>query len=164
MVRPAPIDDATLRVDLPPCELVTFLAHYKAAQVACSAEEIVLAADTLCLVKDRVLGKPKDIHSAREMISSLEGISHEVVTGIAIKSARSVNCWFDSATVTLGRLSDAQRESYLASQLWRGKAGGYNYAEQVEAGWPLTCDGDPTTVMGLPMRLLSRELKQRLEE
>jgi predicted house-cleaning NTP pyrophosphatase (Maf/HAM1 superfamily) len=60
----------------------------------------------------------------------------------------------DSARVALGSLADAELESYASGGAWRGKAGGYNFADRVEAGWPLSCDGDPETVMGLPSRIL----------
>ena len=49
--------------------------------------------------------------------------------------------------------------SYVAGGEWRGKAGAYNLSERIQAGWPIECKGDPTTVMGLPMRKLSRLLK-----
>ena len=51
-------------------------------------------------------------------------------------------------------LPGAALDAHLACGAWRGKAGGYNYADCVEAGWPLACDGDPETVMGLPSRLV----------
>ena len=48
-------------------------------------------------------------------------------------------------------------QNRLASQ-WRGKAGAYNLADRVADGWPIECEGDPTTVMGLPMRRLTEAL------
>jgi septum formation protein len=63
----------------------------------------------------------------------------------------------DAARVTMGALSDSDLENYLASGQWHGKAGGYNLLERIDAGWPLTYQGDPTTIMGLPMnRLVDR--------
>jgi len=66
----------------------------------------------------------------------------------------------DRAVVRVGPISDEQIEAYVASGEWRGKAGAYNLSERIEAGWPIECLGDPTTVMGLPMRRLPEWLKR----
>jgi septum formation protein len=66
----------------------------------------------------------------------------------------------DFAIVTLGDLSDEDIERYLAGEEWRGKAGAYNFSERLNAGWPITCTGDETTVMGLPMNALLRRLRR----
>jgi len=54
----------------------------------------------------------------------------------------------------VGAIDDGRIEAYVWGGDWRGKAGAYNLSERVEAGWPITCEGDPATVMGLPMRRL----------
>ena len=51
-------------------------------------------------------------------------------------------------------LYDASLERYLDSGQWQGKAGAYNLLDRMNAGWPLTYEGDPTTIMGLPMNQL----------
>ena len=51
-------------------------------------------------------------------------------------------------------LDDAAMQHYLDEGAWRGKAGAYNLQERIDAGWPIRCEGDPSTVMGLPMRRL----------
>jgi septum formation protein len=50
--------------------------------------------------------------------------------------------------------------AYIASGEWRGKAGGYNFTQRVEAGWPLDVRGDTDTVVGLPIRLVRSMLRQ----
>jgi predicted house-cleaning NTP pyrophosphatase (Maf/HAM1 superfamily) len=62
--------------------------------------------------------------------------------------------FIDRATVHVGEIRHDQIETYISGGAWRGKAGAYNLMERIEAGWPIRCDGDPSTVMGLPMRLL----------
>lgn len=59
----------------------------------------------------------------------------------------------------LGDLADEELERYVRSGEWAGKSGGYNYADRARAGWPLSCDGDPETVMGLPSRLVVEALR-----
>ena len=60
----------------------------------------------------------------------------------------------DQATVTWGDIDMSEVDQYIDSEQWRGKAGGYNLQDRIDAGWPITCAGDPATVMGLPMRRL----------
>jgi septum formation protein len=116
----------------------------------------VLAADTMCVCEGKVIGKPADCESAERMIRSFESRSHDVVTGVClvdrVSGARSI--FADSATVSLGALDPEALVRHLDADAWRGKAGGYNYSDCVAAGWPLRCDGDPETVMGLPSRLV----------
>ncbi|MDP7348403.1 MAG: Maf family protein, partial [Phycisphaeraceae bacterium] len=59
----------------------------------------------------------------------------------------------DTATVHLGKVGPDELQRYLDTQQWRGKAGGYNLFER-QNRWPLRVEGDPTTVVGLPMRKL----------
>ena len=89
--------------------------------------------------------------------------THRVITGVAMMNAiqgsgdpvSSRNQSFaDTATVRFGGLTDEQLTDYLAKGDWRGKAGGYNLFDRQSAGWPITVQGDPTTVVGLPMRRL----------
>lgn len=68
----------------------------------------------------------------------------------------------DVARVRVGRIGADRIDTYLRSGGWRGKAGAYNLSERVADGWPLECEGDPATVMGLPMRRLDASLRQFL--
>lgn len=159
------IDDARFLPDArDPRRFVMCLAWFKARQVASEAERRwraggprwIVAADTMCVHDGKVLGKPADAADAGAMLRAFRGRSHEVVTGLCVldraDGTRSIVS--DSARVALGPLADPQVDAYVSGGEWRGKAGGYNYADRVEAGWPLACDGDPETVMGLPSRLL----------
>ena len=64
----------------------------------------------------------------------------------------------DRAEVSWGAVSDAEIDLYVVSGAWRGKAGGYNLRERIDAGWSIEFDGDPTSIMGLPMRALGPRL------
>ncbi len=158
VVRVPPVDDAGIALPLDGASLVECLAQVKAHQVRCGAGEVVIAADTLCLLDGRVMGKPTDVQEARAMLLLLAERSHEVVTGLAIRHAGRSMGFAVSATVSLGALSGQDVEQYLGSGRWRGKAGAYDYPERLAGGWLLSCDGDPTTVSGLPMRRLLPEL------
>lgn len=119
---------------------------------------VVLSADTLVEQEGELLGQPRDLDHARATLHSLAGNAHEVHTGVALLDPRTGlrHIFVDSAKVTVGDITAAEIEAYLATGAWRGKAGAYNLYERLDAGWPLTFTGDPTTIVGLPMqRLLS---------
>jgi len=169
VVAPA-IDDA----DLPtggrdPARVTMALAWFKARQSAAavrarwgaSGPRFVVAADTLCEREGLPVGKPLGADDARAMLRSLRGRPHRVHTGICIldRAGGGRRIFGDSATVGLGEVADDELERYVRSGEWEGKSGGYNYADRVRAGWPLSCDGDPETVMGLPSRLVVDALR-----
>ena len=142
---------------------VQSLAVFKAQNVLNTCNEevgTVLAADTVCVVDDMILGQPNSIEHAREMLVSMLGRSHEVYTGWCLASldGARLDCGVEQSILTIGAIEEEEIEKYLQSSHWKGKAGGYNLSERVNAGWPIECNGDPTNVMGLPMRRLKQEL------
>ena len=68
----------------------------------------------------------------------------------------------DATLVRIGALPESDLESYVNSGAWSGKSGGYNLSDRIEAGWDIEFEGDPTTVMGLPMGRLVPELEKIL--
>ena len=125
---------------------------------------LVLGADTVCVADGELFGQPRDAGDAERMLRALSGGTHRVLTGVALVDSRTgERCVFvDGATVTVGDLDRDDVASYIESGAWSGKAGGYNLSERIEAGWPVACDGDPSTVMGLPMRRVVGELGELL--
>jgi septum formation protein len=166
-VRPPELDDGTMQPGEISAEAwVMSLAFLKARQVAIALRReghssgLVLGADTICVCEGEFLGQPRDADHARAMIGKLQGGVHDTITGVCLidlaTGRRSL--WADTAIVHVGPLAPEQVESYIASGAWRGKAGAYNLSERIAEGWPISVDGDPTTVMGLPMRRLTRAL------
>lgn len=153
------VDDGELRpgAGVSPEAWVMALAHLKARAGADLPEAreagVVLGADTVCVFEGSIVGQPADEAEARAMISAMSGTRHEVLTGVAMvepaRGTRSV--FFDRAVVDVGEIGEAAIEAYVASGEWRGKAGGYNLLDRVDAGWPITWAGDATSIMGLPM-------------
>lgn len=122
--------------------------------------DFVLGADTACLKDGQLIGTPRNATEAEQIIRTLMNGEHEVFTGVALVRRRDGKRWVfaDRARVRVGSLTDDQIAVYIASGQWQGKAGAYNLRERMVAGWPLTFVGDETTVMGLPMKALQREL------
>lgn len=164
-VRPADLDDGVLRPGrVSPEQWVTALAWFKARRVAEQAQAAgeqlpgtIMAADTICAHGDKLLGQPRDRAEARRMIQHLRNAVHRTITGVCFYDPHVPRrvLLVDAATVRMGEISDDAIEAYIQSDQWRGKAGGYNLSERIEAGWPIECEGDPATVMGLPMQRLA---------
>lgn len=166
-------DDAILRpTGVSAEQWVASLAYLKASAGAAIARSrgggvtIVLGADTTCEKNGKLLGTPADGPEARAMLRELSNGEHRVLTGVALVESRDGtredvrHVFVDSATVRMGALSDEQIDEYVESGGWRGKAGAYNLAERLEAGWPIEYTGDPTTIMGLPMGKLVPALER----
>lgn len=121
---------------------------------------IVLGADTIVFKAGAVIGQAADESDARRIIQTLRGGTHEVITGVALVHGSSRDVFIDRAGVEVGRIDDAAIERYIQSGGWRGKAGAYNLSERLAEGWPITFEGDPATIMGLPARLLPARLER----
>lgn len=127
----------------------------------------LVAADTVCDLDGRIVGKPVDAAECAALLHAFSGREHRVFTGVCVidlgsrAAGRGVvrTRFADVATVSLGSLDGRSIDEYVASGRWVGKAGGYNYDERLDAGWPLRCEGDPTCVTGLPMRRLEPMLR-----
>ncbi len=159
------LDDGELtpgKVD--PATYCTALAYFKACAGAgrLSPEQtqgrVIIGADTICLHQNEIIGKPRDAAAARATIERFMNDEHDVLTGVAILEGPRRELFFDRATVHLGTVDAASLDAYLDAGDWQGKAGAYNLFERLEAGWPLTYQGDPTTIVGLPMAILTERL------
>jgi septum formation protein len=168
-------DGQLLRGEATPAQWVASLAYLKAAAGAdalgarLDGRVIVLGADTVCVKNGEVIGQPKNAADAERILRTLENGSHEVVTGVALlrielDGSRSRDVSVDRAQVAVGQIGRDRIASYIAGAEWRGKAGGYNLFERIDDGWPITFDGDPTAIMGLPMRLLMSRLYRATAE
>lgn len=119
---------------------------------------IVMGADTSCELGGRIIGKPANGEEARATLRAMSGHTQRVVTGVALvdpahpRSHRLLVA--DVALVRFGTLETATLDAYIATGQWQGKAGGYNLSERIADGWPITVQGDPDTVVGLPTRKL----------
>lgn len=126
------------------------------------APPIILAADTIVIKHGRVLPPPNSEEVAQEILLALRDGEHVVATGVTILEGERRVLFVDRATVRVGVISDRTIDDYVSSGGWRGKAGAYNLAERLAEGWPITYEGDPTTIMGLPMRRLEPLLRPML--
>lgn len=157
------IDDGQLTppTGLPPHHWTAALAHLKAqaarrlAGVDAGPRTLLIAADTVVVKAGAIIGQARDEPDARRILRTLSDGHHQVISGVALLMGERRMLFTDVADVTVGHLSDDLIQPYLAGGQWRGKAGAYNLLERIDAGWPISYTGDPTTIMGLPMRRLT---------
>ncbi len=158
-IRPAGIDDGRLDPGgTSPAAWVAALAYLKARWVAdrVGSGGVVIGADTVCVHDSAIFGQPRDAAEAARMLRTMRESRHETMTGVCVIDPDAGTRWFlvDRTIVSWGEVPDAEIDAYVLSKGWCGKAGGYNLQERVEAGWPVTTEGDPETVMGLPLERL----------
>lgn len=135
-------------------------AVQKAMAVAKTAENaIIIAADTVVVLDDRILGKPKDEKEAKEMLQRLSGREHIVITGIGVVdtvSGRTLSAT-EQTIVYFHPLEEEEIDAYIASGECMDKAGSYG----IQGKGSLLVrkiDGDYFNVMGLPLSKLYRLL------
>lgn len=148
-VRPPDIDETPLKSELPRvyCQR---MAREKAHAVRAGADDIVLSADTTVALGRRILGKPGDVDEAAQFLRAMSGRRHRVITAVAVR--RGDRVWERDVvtTVRMKRISPPELESYLATDDWRGKAGGYGIQGPAGALIPWI-QGSFTAVVGLPL-------------
>lgn len=126
------------------------LAQEKVLAVQAADDDIVVCADTTVALGRRILGKPRDAAEAAEFLLKLGGRRHQVITAVAVRRGAKVWQKDSVSAVKFKRLSDAELNGYLASNDWRGKAGGYGIQGAAGAFIPWI-SGSYTGIMGLPV-------------
>jgi septum formation protein len=142
-----------------PQECAMRLAMEKARAVfSLHPNECVLGADTIVVVNGEILGKPRDESDAVRMLCLLSGRTHEVITGVCLLSGlEDVAC--ERTLVSMTALSDEDVRQYVATREPMDKAGAYAI-QGIASRWIHRIEGDYFNVVGLPVALVYRMLKQ----
>ena len=153
-----------------PCEIVMELANGKAVDVYKKEnvmqnrpEAVVIGADTIVVLDDAILGKPRDKAHAIEMISSLQGRSHQVYTGVSfvytVDGEMKQYSFYEKTDVKVFSMSEEEIMGYVSLKDPYDKAGSYGiqgpFAAYIEG-----INGDYNNVVGLPVARVYHELKR----
>ena len=153
-VLPSDVDETRLDGEVPEAMAVRLAAAKARAVLAERPGHLVLAADTVVVTDDQVLGKPADPADAERMLATLSGRSHRVVTAVALALPEGeVLERYDVTTVWFRELSPVLISAYVATGEPLDKAGSYG-VQGVGAVLVERVDGDFFSVMGLPLRLV----------
>ena len=149
----AEIDETELPNEKP-ADYVQRLAGEKAAVIAEKYKNrLVLGADTIVVIKNKIIGKPKDLADARKMLQMLSGKWHEVLTGVAIVKDEKISIGLQRTRVKFAELSKAEIEFLIERGEPLDKAGAY--AVQAQAALFIEqIKGDYWNVVGLPVSLV----------
>jgi septum formation protein len=125
-----------------------------------SGDRPVLGVDTIVVCDGLVLGKPGDIGEAEQMLETLAGRTHEVVSGLCLRTPAWEELHSETTRVTFRALTPRDIARYLATAEWQNRAGGYAI-QGVGAALVERIEGDYLNVVGLPAALLIRLLAAR---
>lgn len=150
-IHPAEIDETPLLHELP-SDYVLRIARTKAETVArMHPAQRILSADTAVVMGRRILPKAEDEATARQCLNLLSGRRHKVMTCICvIAEDGTMRHKTATTTVKFSRLSAPMVEHYIASDEWRGKAGGYGI-QGIAAAFIPFISGSYSNVVGLPL-------------
>ena len=117
----------------------------------------MLGVDTIVVCAGETIGKPRDLADAGRMLELLSGRTHEVVSGLCLRTPAWEELTSETTRVTFRELTPQDRERYLESGEWEGRAGAYA-VQGFGAGLVERIEGDYLNVVGLPGALLLRLL------
>ena len=146
---------------LSPRQIVEYISREKADAAArlCTAEEIVITADTMVFLDEARLGKPRDEADALRMLTALQGRHHTVCTGVTLRQGDHVVTESEATEVIFRPASERELLAYIATGEPMDKAGAYG----IQGKGSLLVEGirgDFFNVMGLPLLRLSQMLQQ----
>jgi septum formation protein len=166
IVQPANINEAHVEGELPH-DYAERLAREKALAVfETRPQDIVLGADTIVVIDDEILGKPRDAADAARMLRLISGRAHEVITGVCVVKSKDpatrrleLRIVSDMTRVTMNEISDAEIQAYIATGEPMDKAGAYAI-QGMASRWIPRIEGDYSNVVGLPVALVYRLLRE----
>ena len=136
------------------------LAREKALAVASQRpRDVVLGADTVVVVDGQLLGKPSDAKDAARMLRLLSGRQHQVITGVCLVVGGKPVVASETTLVTVSEITDREVADYAASGEPMDKAGAYAI-QGIASRWIPRIEGDYSNVVGLPVALVWRMLRQ----
>lgn len=154
-----PVDESWPE-EMPALEVAKFLAAKKAAAYHDLPNYIIITADTTVCLGNEVLNKAATEAEALEMLRKLQGQTHQVVTGIAVRSGDKTYTHADVVDVTMAPMTDEELLAYIHHAKPFDKAGAYGIQEWIGMAGIIEIKGSYYTVMGLPTHWLYQTLKQ----
>jgi septum formation protein len=146
--------------DLPAEDVPGFLSKLKADAFRDLAvgDSVVVTADTVVIVGDRILGKPADYAEAKAMLQALSGRAHKVVTGVTITASAGSETFSETTEVNFRQLTDDEIDHYITRYKPYDKAGAYGIQEWIGCIGIESIRGCYYNVMGLPLHSLYKHL------
>ncbi len=146
--------------NIPDEKVPEYISKEKAAAYDIHDDETLLTADTVVILKGKIMGKPKDADEAREMLRQLSGHTHHVVTGVSITTREKQVSFSDTSAVTFRNLTEEEIDYYVDHYKPFDKAGAYGVQEWIGYIGVTRIEGSFYNVMGLPVERVYEVLKE----
>lgn len=161
-VKVLPDIDESYPDNLPAAEVAGYISREKAAPYRrlIGEGDLVITADTVVIVGDEVLGKPKDAEDARRMLQLISGRTHQVITGVCLLTIDKEHAFSVTTDVTFKQLSEDEITYYIEHYKPFDKAGAYGIQEWIGYVGVTSINGSYFNVMGLPVQRLWEEIKK----
>ena len=150
--------------DLPVDEVAVFISKAKAEayKKIITDDQLVITADTIVVLGDQVLGKPKGREEAVAMLQALSGNTHKVITGVCLTTTKQQRSISVTSEVTFKTLDEEEIDYYVDHYKPYDKAGAYGIQEWIGYIGVTGLKGSYFNVMGLPVQRIYQELKEML--
>jgi nucleoside triphosphate pyrophosphatase len=158
-VEPAHVPERPLPNE-PPSQYAQRLAHDKAQAIfANHSDDVVLGADTIVVVEEHLLEKPRDDEDAARMLRLLSGRTHQVITGVCLVALGFEQTEAEITGVRFSPLTENEIASYVSTRESMDKAGAYAI-QGVASRWVERIDGCYFNVVGLPVPRVYRMMRE----
>lgn len=153
--------DESYPADLPTKQIAEYISHRKADayRQTMAADELVITADTVVILGDEVMGKPRDEADACRMLRRLSGHTHQVITGVTLTTQERQQSFSVETDVTFKALTDEEIGYYVQTYRPFDKAGAYGIQEWIGYIGVTSLRGSYFNVMGLPVQRIYEALK-----
>lgn len=160
-VKVIPGIDESYPENLPGEEIPQYISRRKAEayEQTMQPDDLIITADTIVWSEGKVLGKPRTEQEACDMLKSLSGKTHEVITGVTLMTEKEKRTFAVVSQVTFDTLSEAEIRYYVERYRPMDKAGAYGIQEWIGYVGVSSLSGSYFNVMGLPVQRLYKELK-----
>lgn len=141
-------------------EIAQYIAEKKSEAYPHEGNTLLITADTVVLLGDKVLGKPKDCSEAKEMLAELSGKTHIVATGVCLSTKDKTSSFVVTSEVRFAILEQSEIDYYVNKYQPLDKAGAYGVQEWIGYIAVEYISGSYFNIMGLPVQRLYQELKK----
>jgi len=158
----SPEIDESFPVDMLPMDVPVYLARKKALEFHhdLKKDEVLVTADTIVLCDNHIINKPEDRRAAIDMLKTLSGNRHTVITGVCLKLINTETTFYSTTEVFFSQLSEEEIIYYVDQYKPYDKAGAYGIQEWIGYIGVEEIKGSFFNVMGLPLQRLYEELKK----
>ena len=141
-------------------QITDFIANKKASYYSelLDKNTIVITSDTIVWLNGKAIGKPKNNKNAKEILLTLSGKTHKVITSFCMKTLESKKIINETTEVTFKHLTEKEIDFYISNNKVFDKAGAYGIQDWIGYIGIININGTYNNVMGLPTHLLYKEL------